>query len=376
MSLFWSQWIGKYYNYDCVQWLRDDWNCTVVRAAMAVESGGYLFNPEVEKTKIRAVIDACIDLGIYVIVDWHDHHAQWHRDQSVAFFEELASEYGDRPNLIYEIYNEPLQVSWRDSIKPYCDTVVKHIRAIDPDNLILVGSSTWSQDVDLATIYPIIDTNVAYTLHFYSATHKQSLRSKATTALGRGYAIFVSEFGTCESSGSGFLDSLETETWMTFMNNNKISWCNWSIADQVETSAALLPNASSTGGWLLTDLTRSGYFIRKKIKEENERMLNSVSSQTEIPRHFALYQNYPNPFNPITNLSFTVPSISQVTLKMYDILGREIETIASAIYTTGTHNINWNAGQHASGVYIIRMIAQSENSNDPIIQMRKLLLLK
>ena len=105
MSLFWSQWIGKYYNYDCVQWLRDDWNCTVVRAAMAVESGGYLFNPEVEKTKIRAVIDACIDLGIYVIVDWHDHHAQWHRDQSVAFFEELASEYGDRPNLIYEIYN-------------------------------------------------------------------------------------------------------------------------------------------------------------------------------------------------------------------------------------------------------------------------------
>src|SRR3990172_3859019 len=42
MSLFWSQWIGKYYNYDCIKWLRDDWKCTVVRAAMGVESGGYL----------------------------------------------------------------------------------------------------------------------------------------------------------------------------------------------------------------------------------------------------------------------------------------------------------------------------------------------
>lgn len=76
MSLFWSQWIGKYYNYDCIKWLRDDWKCTVVRAAMGIESGGYLSNSDTEMARIVDVVDACIDLGIYVIIDWHDHHAE------------------------------------------------------------------------------------------------------------------------------------------------------------------------------------------------------------------------------------------------------------------------------------------------------------
>ncbi len=57
MSLFWSQWIGKYYNYETVKWLRDDWNCSVVRAAMAVDNGGYATNPEAEKYKVIAVVD-------------------------------------------------------------------------------------------------------------------------------------------------------------------------------------------------------------------------------------------------------------------------------------------------------------------------------
>jgi endoglucanase len=101
MSFFWSQWIGKYYNGDCVQWLADDWRCTVVRAAMAVESGGYLTNPQAEMNKVKTVIDACLDLGIYVIVDWHDSNAQNHQEQAIAFFKEIAAEYGNTPNVIY-----------------------------------------------------------------------------------------------------------------------------------------------------------------------------------------------------------------------------------------------------------------------------------
>ncbi|MGB2821174.1 MAG: cellulase family glycosylhydrolase, partial [Phycisphaerae bacterium] len=58
MSLFWSQWMGQYYNAEAVKWLRDDWGCTVVRAAMAVESGGYLRNPKREKQKVIEVIQA------------------------------------------------------------------------------------------------------------------------------------------------------------------------------------------------------------------------------------------------------------------------------------------------------------------------------
>src|SRR3990172_2958190 len=238
MSLFWSQWMAQFYNYDCVEWLRDDWKCTVVRASMGIESGGYLTNPLAEDAKIRTVIDACIDLGIYVIIDWHDHNAHNHRQQAIDFFEDIAFTYGEEPNIIYEIYNEPTQVSWNNVVKPYADSLARHIRAIDPDNLIIVGTPTWSQDVDIAALSPLSYDNLAYALHFYAATHKQSLRNKATTALNRGIALFVSEFGTSESSGTGVLDSLEVERWLKFLTDNKLSWCNWSIADKDETSAA------------------------------------------------------------------------------------------------------------------------------------------
>jgi endoglucanase len=224
MSLYWSQWKGQFYNSSCVRWLRDDWNISILRAAMAVESGGYLTNPSVEKAKVVAVVDACINLGIYVIIDWHDHHAHLHQAQSVAFFEEMAAKYRSYPNVIYEIYNEPQPpASWDVDIKPYADTVVKHIRAIDPNNLVVVGTPSWSKDVYGAALNPLSYNNITYTLHFYAGTHGQWLRDVATVALSLGAALFVSEFGTCESSGTGPIDSVETEIWMRFMEQNKLS---------------------------------------------------------------------------------------------------------------------------------------------------------
>jgi hypothetical protein len=64
MSLFWSQWMPQYYNEDAIRWLRDDWNVTVVRAAIAVPAGGYMQHPERETAKAEAVIDAAIALGM------------------------------------------------------------------------------------------------------------------------------------------------------------------------------------------------------------------------------------------------------------------------------------------------------------------------
>ena len=112
MSFFWSQWMGKYYTNDCVEWLKDNWHCNIVRAALAVEEGGYLTNPEAEKKKICDVVDAAIKHGTYVIIDWHDHHATDHLKESRKFFAEMAQKYGDKPNVIYETFNEPLQISW------------------------------------------------------------------------------------------------------------------------------------------------------------------------------------------------------------------------------------------------------------------------
>lgn len=165
-SLFWSQWIGKYYTPEVVAWVRSDWNASVIRAAIAVEGGGYLENPDAEMARAKVVIEAAIEEGMYVIVDWHDHNAHRHEPQAIEFFTKIAREYGDRANLIYEIWNEPVRVSWPDDVKPYSERVIAAIREHDPDNLILVGSPTWSQDVDIAAADPIKDKNVAYTLHF------------------------------------------------------------------------------------------------------------------------------------------------------------------------------------------------------------------
>ncbi len=275
MSLFWSQWMGQYYNYDCIKWLRDDWKCTVVRAPVGIGKDGYLENPGQEMKKIRTVIEACLDLGIYVIVDWHDHYAPDHRREATIFFETIASAYGQAPNIIYEIYNEPEKVSWLDVVKPYADSVIQKIRAIDADNLILVGTPFWSQDVDVASLNPVQFKNIAYTLHYYATTHRQPIRAKASVALNNGAALFVSEFGTCEHTGSGVIDRQELAAWFAFMEQHKISWCNWSIADKNETSAALKSGANADGGWPDSELSESGMLIRDKIRTGNQTVFSA-----------------------------------------------------------------------------------------------------
>jgi endoglucanase len=269
MSLFWSQWIGGYYNEQAVKWLKDDWKCNIVRAALAVEPDGYLSNPAREKAKIIAVIDAAIQQGIYVLVDWHDENAQSHTGEAITFFTEIAQKYANAPNIIYEIWNEPVNVSWSGVIKPHADTIINAIRKYDPDNIIVVGTPNWSQNVDEAANSPLPYSNIAYTLHYYASTHKQWLRDKATVALNKGIALFVTEFGTSEASGNGFLDEAETRNWWTFLDQKKISWCNWSIADKSETSAALMPGAPVNGGWTDAQISRSGKIVRTELRLKN-----------------------------------------------------------------------------------------------------------
>lgn len=276
MSLFWSQWGGNFYNDGVIKWLRDDWKCTVVRASMGIESGGYLTNQQTEYKKITSVIDACIKYGIYVVVDWHDHNAQNHLAEAKAFFASIAQKYGDKPNIIYEIYNEPLQVSWSNVIKPYAVEVINSIRAHDKDNLILVGSPNWSQDVDIAAKDPIAGSNIAYSLHFYTSTHNQSLRNKALAALNAGIALFVNEFGISEASGNGTINYTETNNWINFLETNKLSSCNWSIIDKAESSAALKSGSSYTGNWTQSNLTESGIFNRNYLIQKNSSIFDAI----------------------------------------------------------------------------------------------------
>nr|WP_315486462.1 carbohydrate-binding protein [uncultured Undibacterium sp.] len=269
-SLFWSNnnWGGeKFYNAGVVGTLKRDWKSTIVRAAMGVnDDGGYLQDPASNKARVKAVVDAAIANDMYVIIDWHTHHAEDYQAQSIAFFQEMARTYKSYPNVIYEIYNEPLQVSWSGTIKPYANAVIAAIRAIDANNLIIVGTPQWSQRVDEASRDPITGyKNIAYTLHFYAGSHGQYLRDWATTALNNGIPLFVTEWGSVGASGDGAVNAGETAAWVDFMKRNNISNANWALNDKNEGSSALTPGASATGNWGASQLTASGNLAKSII---------------------------------------------------------------------------------------------------------------
>lgn len=269
-SMYWSIWgPEKYYNGNVVKWLKDDWSSDVVRTAMAVsENGnlGYLHDPNTHKARVKAVVDAAIANDMYVIIDWHSHVAHTQRAAAVAFFTEMAQTYKNTPNVIFEIYNEPLAVSWSWDIKPYAVAVIDAIRNAGASNLVIVGTPNWSQDVDAAANDPLSDkTNVAYTLHFYAGTHGQYLRDKASYALSKGIPLFVTEWGSVNADGNGGVNYGETNAWVSFMKANNLSNANWALSDLSEGSAALTPGASTSGGWSSNQLTASGAFAKSII---------------------------------------------------------------------------------------------------------------
>jgi endoglucanase len=266
VSYGWHNWWPRFYNKESVKWLHEDWGCSVVRAAMGVgPQKSYLDMPEWSKEKIGAVVQGAIDNNIYVIIDWHSHELK--TSEAKAFFAEMAEKYGTYPHVIYEIFNEPVKDSWQD-VKTYSIEVIKAIREKDPDNIILVGSPHWSQDLHLVADNPITGfNNLMYTVHFYAATHKQFLRDRCDYAMKKGIPVFVSESAGMEASGNGPIDYAEWNIWIDWMKKNQLSWISWSIADKNESCSMLNPTASSEGNWKESDLKESGIKTRELLRK-------------------------------------------------------------------------------------------------------------
>jgi endoglucanase len=286
MSTAGLQWYGETVNTDAFRALARDWKCDVIRLALYVGEGGYADNPELKDLVLKGV-DLAIANGLYVIVDWHVLDPGDPNDPVYAgaeqFFRDMAKRYGKTANLIYEIMNEPNgPLVWARDLKPYAVKMTAAIRSFDPDNLIFIGSGTWSQDVDIAAADPVPGKNLAYTVHFYAGTHGQWLKDKIQTALNRGAAVFCSEWGTSEATGDGgpYLD--RAEEWLAFLAERDIGWTNWSLCDKDETSAAfksaegragspLVPTAKGKDGspvWTVDQLTAGGAYVRARLRGE------------------------------------------------------------------------------------------------------------
>ena len=277
-SLFWST-AGDTYDYysrATVDHLATTWSSDVVRAAIGVKETwdggrGYVDSPAAQLAKARTIIDAAIANDIYVIVDWHTHEAERYQAEAIRFFTDIARLYGNRPNLIYEVYNEPINQSW-GTIKTYAEAVIAAIRAVDPDNLIVVGTPYYSQRVKDAAASPINDVNVAYTLHFYAGTHGQELRDDARDALAAGIPLFVTEWGSVAASGKGAPDPASTERWMDFLRANDLSHANWAVSDKIEDPGTAFPSGASIvrpglglSGLLNDQLSAAGELVKPII---------------------------------------------------------------------------------------------------------------
>lgn len=269
MSFGWHSMWPRFYNEKAVKWLKKDFNCNVVRAAMGIELGkmSYLKEPEFSKEKVEAVVSGAIKSDIYVIIDWHSHNINL--KEATEFFNEMSKKYAKYPNVLYEIFNEPDHESWPE-IKAYAEEIIKVIRINDPDNIILVGSPHWDQDVDLPAADPVKGyTNIMYTMHFYAATHGKELRDRTDEAIKKGLPIFISESAGMEATGDGPLDLKAWEEYMDWMENRKLSWITWSVSDKDETCSILKKSAKSQGGWKEKDLKDSGIKVREFLRKYN-----------------------------------------------------------------------------------------------------------
>ena len=274
MSTHGLTWFPEFVNESAFKTLRDDWNTNVVRLAMYVDEWGngqcYMGNKSGSLELLEKGVDICIKLDMYVIIDWHvlnPGDPSKYTNEAKSFFETVSKRYAKYPNVIYEICNEPNGgASWSGNIKPYAEKIIPVIRKNAPNSVIIVGTPTWSQEIDKPLSDPLSYKNVMYAFHFYAATHA-GLRSNVENCVAQGLPVFVSEFGTCDASGGGANDFNETQKWLSYFDKQGISYCNWSICNKDETCSVLRPGTSANGNWSESNLTENGKWIRNWLKK-------------------------------------------------------------------------------------------------------------
>lgn len=233
------------------------------------EYGGYCSGGN--KKQLKQVVDrgvkAATELGMYVILDWHilqDGNPLQHKKAASRFFKEMAGKYAKQKNVLFEICNEPNGSggSWKN-IRKYANAIIKVIRGVNKKAIIIVGTPTWSQDVDVAAKSPLKGKNIVYALHFYAATHGEYLRDKLKAAVKHKLPVLVTEFGISEASGNGKVDTKEGNKWIKLLNRYKIGRVCWNLSNKAENSALLKSSCQRTSGWRKSDLTKSGKWLWK-----------------------------------------------------------------------------------------------------------------
>lgn len=271
-SLGWHSNWGRFYNDSTIMAFKEKWGANITRAAIGAHTSGDVINcydadSADAMTKLFTVIDAAIANDMYIICDWHSHENRL--ADARKFFTAVTDKYGDTPNILYEIWNEPTEVEWQE-IKDYASEIIPLIRSKAPNSVIIVGTPRWDQDVDIASESPLEFDNLLYSVHYYAASHGDDYRAKAEKAIANGLPLIVSECGSMENTGDGPIDYESWGKWMELADRHNLSVLMWDIADKDETCSMVTSDAPSNAMlWTDAHLKPWAQLARKTIRTRN-----------------------------------------------------------------------------------------------------------
>lgn len=216
-----------------------NFHSTVIRVPVLADpdsgegTSGFFSDPDAYiETHLDPVVSRAIELGVYVIIDLHlvsDYSAAQRDDDVIPFWDRVASQYADIPNIIFEIYNEPINPDdWGTWLNTMAQPVVDHIRTLAPNNLIIVGGPRWTQNMSGAATRPVAGNNIVYAAHVYPE-HPPESWDENFGAVAANHPLFVTEWGyvlggspptdgTTSSFGIPFLQWMQEKgaSWTAF----------------------------------------------------------------------------------------------------------------------------------------------------------------
>jgi len=327
---------------DYIAWLADPsrgWYSSILRIPVC----GLNTNPANAYNFINPLVQQAINLGLYVIIDFHNvtNFGSGGTSQSTVmnFWKYFAPKYANSSNVFFEVYNEPVNPADWSQWKSFIQPVVNEIRAVAPKNIILMGSPQWSTYTKYAITDPIIGTNIVYVFHIYP-NQGNPTTSFLDTKFGNtanSIPVMITEFGW--NQNASYSDGItygKTSSWgipfRTYMDAHpNISWVNW-VFDNYWMPSIFDQN------WNLMGNENQGEFIKDWLADMNK-VTTGINTTRNSASQFAVY---------IVDGKISVSMVGLSRVEIYSIAGSLLVSANSS-----DNNVELDSTLK-KGIYIVR----------------------